>query len=80
MKEATKQQNKAKLAQSPGYIKKKKKKKAKRQAALSGGTQMGAAPIAENKGSQLLRKMGWKDGEGLGKEAHGITAPIDVTC
>ena len=78
MKEATKQQNKAKLVQSPGYIKKKKKKKVKRQAALSGGA-VGQAPTAENKGSQLLRKMGWKDVEGLGKEAHGITAPIEVT-
>ena len=26
-----------------------------------------------------MKSMGWKPGEGLGKEAGGITAPIEVT-
>ena len=31
-----------------------------------------------NIGSQMLQKMGWKKGEGLGKQATGITVPIEV--
>lgn len=29
-------------------------------------------------GYQLLKKMGWKDGEGLGKENKGIIHPLQV--
>lgn len=32
-------------------------------------------PLMTNKGSDLLRKMGWKDGEGLGANASGPTPP-----
>lgn len=30
----------------------------------------------ENVGFQMLTKMGWKEGEGLGADAQGITAPV----
>nr|CAI5822218.1 unnamed protein product [Callosobruchus analis] len=33
----------------------------------------------ENKGFKLLQKMGWKEGESLGKENEGIVEPIKVT-
>lgn len=29
-----------------------------------------------NKGFQLLKGMGWKDGEGLGKDRQGIQTPV----
>lgn len=32
----------------------------------------------ENKGRQMLEKMGWKSGEGLGKDRAGITEPIGL--
>ena len=32
----------------------------------------------ENKGHQMMQKMGWKVGEGLGKESSGIREPINV--
>ena len=33
-----------------------------------------------NKGSRLLKAMGWKEGQGLGKNNAGITAPVEVGC
>ena len=33
---------------------------------------------SSNKGAQLLRKMGWKEGEGLGTSNTGIKEPIRV--
>ncbi|KAK3555915.1 hypothetical protein QTP86_029773 [Hemibagrus guttatus] len=32
----------------------------------------------KNKGRQMLERMGWKSGEGLGKDGGGITEPVDV--
>ncbi|VEL36750.1 unnamed protein product [Protopolystoma xenopodis] len=32
----------------------------------------------ENKGAQLLAKMGWRAGEGLGKDKSGIAEPVSV--
>jgi len=32
-----------------------------------------------NIGNQMMRRMGWKEGEGLGKDACGIVAPIEVS-
>eukprot|EP00794_Sanderia_malayensis_P005700 gene5700-6401_t len=32
----------------------------------------------ENKGHKMMKSMGWKAGEGLGKEKSGITEPINV--
>uniref|UniRef100_A0A7S0EIA3 G-patch domain-containing protein n=1 Tax=Hanusia phi TaxID=3032 RepID=A0A7S0EIA3_9CRYP len=34
--------------------------------------------LAESKGSDLLRKMGWKEGEGLGKSGTGTKDPVTV--
>eukprot|EP01100_Stratorugosa_tubuloviscum_P014130 TRINITY_DN739_c0_g1_i1.p1 TRINITY_DN739_c0_g1~~TRINITY_DN739_c0_g1_i1.p1 ORF type:complete len:492 (-),score=201.97 TRINITY_DN739_c0_g1_i1:50-1525(-) len=34
--------------------------------------------LTSNVGSKLLQKMGWKNGEGLGKHSTGINAPIEV--
>ena len=31
----------------------------------------------ENVGFQMLQKMGWKEGEGLGPEGQGIKAPVN---
>lgn len=34
-------------------------------------------PISsENKGFKLLKSMGWKEGEGLGKEKQGMANPV----
>ncbi|XP_027008613.2 angiogenic factor with G patch and FHA domains 1 isoform X1 [Tachysurus fulvidraco] len=32
----------------------------------------------KNKGRQMLERMGWKSGKGLGKDGGGITEPVDV--
>lgn len=32
----------------------------------------------KNKGHQMLKRMGWKSGEGLGRDGGGITEPVDV--
>ena len=33
---------------------------------------------SSNKGFQMLNKMGWKEGSGLGKAGIGITAPVQA--
>lgn len=30
----------------------------------------------DNKGKQMLKKLGWKSGEGLGANSHGMSEPI----
>ncbi|KAJ1457823.1 hypothetical protein M885DRAFT_514304 [Pelagophyceae sp. CCMP2097] len=41
---------------------------------------MGDAPLdSSNEGYKMLAKMGWKQGEGLGKKASGIAVPISAT-
>jgi hypothetical protein len=35
-------------------------------------------PAPEDIGSKMLKKLGWKEGEGLGKEKKGITEPISA--
>ena len=37
-----------------------------------------AAPVTEGMGAVLMRKMGWKEGEGLGKNKEGNKEPILV--
>ncbi len=32
-----------------------------------------------NVGHRLLQKMGWREGEGLGKLGEGMTAPVEAT-
>ena len=34
----------------------------------------------ENVGRQMLEKMGWKEGEGLGREGAGRREPVSVQC
>lgn len=33
---------------------------------------------AENKGHQMLKRMGWNEGKGLGKQQHGIATPVQA--
>jgi len=35
--------------------------------------------LRHNVGAKLLRKLGWREGEGLGISSSGITVPINVT-
>ncbi len=35
---------------------------------------------ADHKGSKLLQAMGWKEGEGLGRQSQGIIAPVQATA
>ena len=37
-----------------------------------------AAPVADGFGKRLLKKMGWQEGEGLGKHREGTIEPIRV--
>uniref|UniRef100_H3AZY3 SON DNA and RNA binding protein n=1 Tax=Latimeria chalumnae TaxID=7897 RepID=H3AZY3_LATCH len=37
-----------------------------------------AAPVTGGMGAQLMRKMGWREGEGLGKHKEGTVEPIVV--
>lgn len=37
-----------------------------------------AAPVTGGMGAQLMRKMGWREGEGLGKNKEGNKEPILV--
>ena len=35
------------------------------------------SPIdTENKGRQMLEKMGWKEGQGLGRDGGGLREPV----
>lgn len=38
-----------------------------------------AAALNEGIGGKMLKKMGWKQGEGLGKDATGTINPIEVS-
>jgi splicing factor 4 len=50
--------------------------------ALSGGEAWDASEYQENKlsqdnvGFQLLQRMGWSEGAGLGADQQGVTAPV----
>jgi len=48
-------------------------------AAGSGSAAAAKAALGEGIGGQMLKKMGWKQGTGLGKEATGIVNPIEVS-
>ncbi len=48
-------------------------------AALRAGRASLAAPIpGSNKGSLMLRSMGWRAGNGLGARRQGITEPVPL--
>ena len=36
------------------------------------------APITESPGMALMKKMGWNDGQGLGKDATGDVNPLTL--
>ena len=42
------------------------------------GASVKKALASSNKGHQLLSKMGWSEGKGLGKSDQGIVEPIQV--
>lgn len=33
---------------------------------------------SDNKGNQMLKKMGWQEGTGLGAQRQGIAEPVQV--
>ena len=38
-----------------------------------------SAISSENKGHKLLQKMGWKEGQSLGKSEDGISEPVSIS-
>ena len=44
-----------------------------------GGAVYSSKKVESNFGSKILAKCGWKDGEGLGKNAHGMKECIQIT-
>jgi hypothetical protein len=34
---------------------------------------------SDHRGNKLLQAMGWREGEGLGRQSQGITAPVEAT-
>jgi hypothetical protein len=37
-------------------------------------------PLQDNVGYQLMKKMGWQSGCGLGKQQQGIKSEIELLC
>jgi len=51
--------------------------KSTKKAKISTSVEMPIA--ADNKGAQLLKRMGWREGEGLGAESEGIVEPVKAS-
>lgn len=76
MDKAIKQQHYSSIARDNRELQKQLREA--EEAARNGHSGVPKPTIADNKGSDMLRKMGWSDGQGLGSKRDGITSHIGI--